>query len=366
VPLGEAFAPAGEPRRLTGDGLNANAATWLPDGRELLFSSRVWHAARLWTVAADGSAPARPLGLGGWGAYAADVDSTGTRLTYTKRVWDLNVWRLDLLPSGRPAGPPRPLLQSNLVDQNAVFSPDARWIAFVSERSGAREVWLSDSSGERVRRLTSLDSSFGMYPAWSPDGGWLAFDANVGGSNEDVYVTDVQSGATRPLTSAPGRDLGPTWSADGRWVHFSSDRGGTEQLWKVPLEGGEPTLSEEQWRGSPGPDGVYGYFSEEEERGWSIRRRLLAGGPIEDVVSQAGSWAFAVTRRGVYFTQGDGPSPRRIAFLDLDSGEVTPIVDLRPGTSTGSSLSVSPDERTLIYTQCDTETADLMLVENFR
>jgi len=370
MPLDEAFAPAGEPRRLTGDGLQANAATWLPDGKELLFSSQHWHAATLWRVAAEGSTPPRPLGLGGRGAFAADVDATGSRLTYTKRVWDLNVWRLELLRSGLPAGPPQALLQSNLVDQNAVFSPDGRWIAFVSERSGAREVWLSDSSGERLRRLTSLDSAHqGMWstPAWSSDGRWLAFDAIVGGDSEDVYVTDVESGATRPLTSDPGRDLDPTWSPDGRWVRFSSDRGGKEQIWKMPLEGGEPTLSEEQWRGTPDPDGVYGYFAEEGERGWSIRRRLLAGGPVEDVVSTAGNGVFAVTRRGVYFTQGDEPlSPRRIAFLDLDSGEVTPIVDLLPGTNTGSSLAVSPDERTLIYTQCDTETGDLMLVENFR
>jgi hypothetical protein len=45
---------------------------------------------------------------------------------------------------------------------------------------------------------------------------------------------------------------------------------------------------------------------------------------------------------------------------------VTKVADLRPETSTGDSPSVSPDERTLIYTQCDTETGDLMLVENFR
>jgi eukaryotic-like serine/threonine-protein kinase len=368
LPLSEDHQPVGEPRLLTHDVPNANGATWTPDGREIVFCSRVFHAATLWRTAADGKTPPRPLGLGGRGAYGPEVDPNGSRLLYSKHLWDLNVWRVELLPSGLPAGKPEPLLRSNLVDDGAAFSPDGSSIAFASERSGTRELWLADAEGGRLRSLTALDSAWGMYPVWEPHGEWIAFEASVAGKKRDVYVVSPRGGSPRPLTSDPADDWSPRWQADGRRLTFESDRGGARRHWTVSVEGGEATPAADERPGVDDPASAFRYFAEETKDAWSIRRQRRGGGPVEPVVERAGSWAFAVSGRGVYFTERSSASryPAHIAFLDLASRRTTRIADLAPGTLTGGSLAISPDGRTLLYTQCDEEADDLVLVEDFR
>ncbi len=298
-----------------------------------------------------------------------DVDPTGSRLVYTKHVWDTNVWRLDLLPSGLPAGRPEPLLRSNLVDDSAAFSPDGQSIVFASERSGTREVWLADAKGGRLRQLTSMDSTLGLDPVWDPTGEWIAFEASVGGRKREVYVVSPRGGSPRPAASDPADDWNPRWSLDGRRLLFESERGGKRQVWAVPRDGGEATPAPGERLAVDDHARAFRYFAEETKDGWSIRRQRRGGEAVETVVERAGSWAFALSAKGVYFT-GRGPAPyylsTHIAFLDLASRRKTKIVDLAPGTGSGWGLTVSPDGRTLLYTQCDAETDDLVLVENFR
>jgi hypothetical protein len=135
----------------------------------------------------------------------------------------------------------------------------------------------------------------------------------------------------------------------------------------VPRDGGEVAAAEGVRSGVPDPSGAYSYRSEEDKMGWSIRRQPIGGGAVESVVQGAFNGALAVSRAGIYFTQGptDSAFPTRIAFREFATGRISKVADLRPGTSSGDRLSVSPDGRYLLYTQCDEETSDLVLVENF-
>lgn len=54
------------------------------------------------------------------------------------------------------------------------WSPDSRWIAFLSARSGKNNIWLIRSDGGEARQLTDVESGIGSYK-WSPDGRSIAF-----------------------------------------------------------------------------------------------------------------------------------------------------------------------------------------------
>jgi tricorn protease len=114
-------------------------------------------------------------------------------------------------------------------------------IAFVY----AGDLWIADSEGKGVRRLTS-DEGVESNPAFSPDGTLLAFSAQYEG-NTDVYAMPVEGGIPTRLTWHPGPDVVQGFSPDGTRVLFTSPRAvftnRYTQLYTVAAKGGAPEES---------------------------------------------------------------------------------------------------------------------------
>jgi tricorn protease len=106
-------------------------------------------------------------------------------------------------------------------ERDASWSPDGKWIAYLSDRSGDYEVYVraADASGEE-RKITSNAKAWRFEPKWSPDSKMLAY------SDKDhaLHVLDVASGK---VTDADKDDYGDItdykWSPDSRWVTYTKD-----------------------------------------------------------------------------------------------------------------------------------------------
>ena len=96
------------------------------------------------------------------------------------------------------------------------------------------------ADGSNPVQLTSFGTRVPDAPRWSPDGQRIAFAALVASNNRDIYVVGADGGAPRRLTTEPSEEGRPGWSQDGRWIYFRSDRSGSQQIWKMPAEGGPP------------------------------------------------------------------------------------------------------------------------------
>lgn len=203
---------------------------------------------------------------------------------------DANIRHLYRVPLA--GGPAEPLTTSGTHNGSPAFSPDGRWLAFVSNRQDGNQVWLLPTAGGEARRLTRFP--FGARdPVWFPDGRRLLVAASVYPDLEDfsamearqkerngsrsrarivdglmfrhwdswtddrvdhVFVVDVDTGEARDLTPgpypAPPRSLSapPEYavSPDGGTVCFVSLRSPEQalstnlHLWLVPATGGEP------------------------------------------------------------------------------------------------------------------------------
>ena len=142
------------------------------------------------------------------------------------------------------------------------------------------DLWVADLNGQNVLRLTSTPA-VESDPHFSPDGKWIAFTSNRSG-NTAVYIVSAKGGEPKRLTFHPSATLSRGWSNDGKQVLFSSERetapSNYMRLWTVPSTGGNPTLVAKQWGfdGSYSPDGKQMVIDKMDR--WDVEWRAYRGG----------------------------------------------------------------------------------------
>jgi len=372
----------GEPRQLTSDKATVFGLAWTPDADLVLSSSR-GGGFHLWRLSAKPSSTSSiaALGIAGEDARFPSISrrgaGTSTRLAYQRFVENLDIRRGEIVEEGTPQHGLRasqPFIASTKAEDHPRYSPDGTKIAFVSRRSGTDEIWVCTSDGSNPARLTSMGGPVVVGPQWSPDGRRIAFFATTGPSGSYVaYVIDAAGGAPSRLTpSERGLEALPVWSHDGRSVYLASGRSGSLQIWKIPLDGGEPMQLTRRGgaEASESPDGAVIYYTKVPEIGpglWSVPVR---GGDEERVLESVRFGYWAVARRGIYFIDFEvpGDAARPVRFFDFQSRRVTEVgkVENTARWTNTPGFAISPDGRWLLYTSLESTDADLMLVDNFR
>lgn len=106
-------------------------------------------------------------------------------------------------------------------------SPDGKSVIYVvttpdlARAKRASRVWMMDIDGKNNRQLTEGESNVSS-PVFSPDGKWIAFISSKGGS-ANLYVMPRAGGEWRQVTNISTGVSDPLWSPDGKWIAFSTD-----------------------------------------------------------------------------------------------------------------------------------------------
>ena len=101
----------------------------------------------------------------------------------------------------------------------------------------------------------TFDAGLQSEPAWSPDGRFIAYSSDKSG-NFDIWVQPVGGGDAVQVTKSPAHDWQPDWSPDGNQIVFRSEREGGG-LFVVPALGGrERKVSPFGYRPRWSPDGT--------------------------------------------------------------------------------------------------------------
>ena len=106
---------------------------------------------------------------------------------------------------------------------DSTWSPDGKQVAFVSNISGRRNLWLVPAEGGWPAQLTVSDQRQ-TSPAWSPNGKWIAYASDKDGNEQwDVFVVSQASGEVSNLSNTPAiSEEAPTWSPDGRFLAWEA------------------------------------------------------------------------------------------------------------------------------------------------
>ncbi len=100
------------------------------------------------------------------------------------------------------------------------WSPDGKWIAFSSTRSGNADVFLIPSQGGSVRQVT-FHSANDWVNDWSPDGTKLLFYSNRDTHAFALYTIDLKTHAVKRVTNDEQALRFASWSQDGKWVAYT-------------------------------------------------------------------------------------------------------------------------------------------------
>ena len=271
-------------RRVTTTGFDP---AWSPDGTMLAFGTEAVRdpysrsaTSELWSVDLASGASKKLVTSD---AVQPAWSPHGDRIAF----WTNTQGQRDIQTVAAAGGTPVHVTRDAATDWAPEWSPDGRWLYFISDRGGSPNLWrvaIDEKSGAAsgaaepitngVRALASArfsrdgsrmaiaatDRSFelSMYafdPAkpdkptlkstirsaslgWcapSSDGSWLACTARTG--QEDLVLLRSDGSETRRLTDDPFKDRIATWSPDGRTLSFMSTRTGGWELWAIEADG---------------------------------------------------------------------------------------------------------------------------------
>lgn len=166
-------------------------------------------------------------------------------------------------------------------------------IAFVTNRTGAMEIWIMNNDGTAASQITNIPEG-ACQPRWSPDGSKIAFISpctrnQYSYPGASLFIVNADGTGLIPLPNVPGGDYDPSWSPDGTRIAFTSLRnGGVPGIYIINLRDySVVSLVEDQTRAisqpSWSPDGKVIAFVNSDNRIWVMdtngenRRNLTVG-----------------------------------------------------------------------------------------
>jgi Tol biopolymer transport system component len=361
LPLTREGAASGEPRSVIPATSYVRGLTWTNDGQELLFENAPGGGnTAIWRVSRKGGEPVRVNVPSMFAGEPATARQSG-RMVFVSGYYETELFKL---PLGEKAGVgPQPIVGAVGDHRDLSVSADGSRVAFVSTRTGSKEIWIANADGSNQTQLTFLNGATIGSPRWSPDGVRIAFDGYESGSS-DIYVVPVEGGKPVRATTDSGNEIRPSWSSDGKWIYFGWNRGGSQQIWKMPAQGGEPvqvtrTGGQEALET---PDGQWLYVV----NGPDLYRVRPNGAEETLVRAKVFPSFFTLGSRHVYVLDR---SAGQLLRAPLGAAAFQPVFtfdDTNRPACLGPCIGVPRDEAYVIYRRNTRSLTTLTLIENFR
>jgi serine/threonine-protein kinase len=268
----------------------------------------------------------------------------------TELVWIDHAGKIEPL-----AAPPQPYIASRV-------SPDGQQVLVTIGRTfGAGDVWLFDIARETTTRLTFDGKSLLMY--WTPDQSRVVYQTEDRGGMNAIVVRNLGGDSEEKVIHAVKYPIVISGlTPDGQWVFFSPWGSTDSDIFKIPIDGGEPTLviSEEfdQGDGRVSPDGRWIVYESRQAAVVEVFVRPFPSGSSKWQISSGGGFKPLWSPKGdeIYWIAGDEMFAISVEVLGgrLSLGRPRKLFDIPPGRRGDADFlahDLSPDGSRFLMTR---------------
>jgi tricorn protease len=161
-------------------------------------------------------------------------------------------------------GPTRNLTQTSGVhERDSKWSPDGRWISYVSDRTGEDEIWIEPQDGQGAAvQVTKNSDNYKYQPVWSPDSKKLLWSDRM----QRLRYVDVDTKAVTEVDAAKYWEITDyAWSPDSQWIAYAKpEEQGAGRIFLYSLASKQKIPATDGWFGVSDPtfsqDGTLLYF----------------------------------------------------------------------------------------------------------
>jgi serine/threonine protein kinase/Tol biopolymer transport system component len=330
-----------------------SSLTWMPDSEHMVLGlttmgtseSHLWMADlksdRAWVLTNGAGSESYP---------SASPD--GTQVAFSSGESDYDI--VEISSRGIRSRP----FDATRNESDPVWSPDERMLAYVTDRTGQDEIWVSSGDGRAAHRPLVAQSHFGddrtimlAAPVFSPDGQRIAYQRNAYKPVWPlrIWISQTAGGPPVPLLPATveGYHSAPTWSPDGQWIAYADWTDREWRLAKVRVGDDRPVIVRRDGVANATP----AWSPSGEWITWETRDGFVLVSPdgrtewpLSDEHWLAHAWAR--DGRRIFGIRETEELRLSLVSLEMDSGDVRMIADLGPSPPVNNpvkGLAVSAD-----------------------
>jgi tricorn protease len=151
-------------------------------------------------------------------------------------------------------GPTRNLTHTpGIHERDSKWSPDGRWISYISDATGEDEIWIAPQDGQGTAvQLTKGGDNYKFHPVWSPDSKKIMWSDR----KQRLLFVDVETKAITTLVESPVGTIDDyAWSPDSKWVAYTKPEDETMgRIFLYSLESKQATPVTDGWFGVADPE----------------------------------------------------------------------------------------------------------------